>query len=298
MDMCMNSLFGSKQPVLGLLASAALVASWSGPAGAQDDVRIGVVNVPVLMEQAPQAKVAMDALQEEFAPRQRDILARQQELEDLNTRVQRDLAVMGETERRNAEMELRDLQRDVQRLQTEFREDLNLRRKFRLNLVAIKRVSTALDGTSTVSSFNPVPLPDDSSPVRVFGDDIEDRLGKPLYLLFYLGTGIVATAGADEALWFVEIIAGQVGRITADGEIREFPLPDRVAKPHAIIADPAGGCWFTESAANRIGHVSADGTFRHYDLPSPASEPHGITVALDGTVWAALETGAAARLAS
>ena len=36
--------------------------------------------------------------------------------------------VMGETERRNAEKELRDLQREVTRLQTEFREDLNLRR--------------------------------------------------------------------------------------------------------------------------------------------------------------------------
>jgi outer membrane protein len=35
---------------------------------------------------------------------------------------------MGETERRNSEMELRDLQRDVARLQNEFREDLNLRR--------------------------------------------------------------------------------------------------------------------------------------------------------------------------
>jgi outer membrane protein len=34
---------------------------------------------------------------------------------------------MGETERRNAEKNLRDLQREVTRLQNEFREDLNLR---------------------------------------------------------------------------------------------------------------------------------------------------------------------------
>jgi outer membrane protein len=116
-----------KHPLSKLLFGAMLIAFSSVPAMAQD-VKIGVVNVPVLMEQAPQAKVAMDALQEEFAPRQRNILAKQKELEDLNTKVQRDLAVMGETERRNAEMELRDLQRDVQRMQTEFREDLNLRR--------------------------------------------------------------------------------------------------------------------------------------------------------------------------
>jgi virginiamycin B lyase len=112
------------------------------------------------------------------------------------------------------------------------------------------------------------------------------------------GAGPVGiTAGADRALWFAEILAGQIGRISPDGKISEFPLPDRAAKPHAIVADPSGGCWFTEWAANRIGHISPDGAFRHYDLPTPASEPHGLTVAPDGAVWAALETGAAARLA-
>ena len=34
---------------------------------------------------------------------------------------------MGETERRNAEKDLRDLQRELTRLQNEFQEDLNLR---------------------------------------------------------------------------------------------------------------------------------------------------------------------------
>ena len=70
----------------------------------------------------------MEALEQEFQPRQREIIAKQKEFEELTTRVQRDVAVMGETERRNAEKELRDLQRDVTRLQTEFRDDLNLRR--------------------------------------------------------------------------------------------------------------------------------------------------------------------------
>ena len=92
------------------------------------ELKIGVVNIPALMEQAPQARVAMTALDEEFKPRQREIIAKQTELQELNEKVQRDLAVMGETERRNAEKDLRDLQREVTRLQTEFREDLNLRR--------------------------------------------------------------------------------------------------------------------------------------------------------------------------
>ena len=96
------------------------------PAAAQE-VKIGVVNVPVLLDRAPQTKAAMDALQEEFAPRQREFVAKQKELEDLTAKIQKDVAVMGETERRNAEKNLRDLQRDVARLQQEFREDLELR---------------------------------------------------------------------------------------------------------------------------------------------------------------------------
>ncbi len=109
------------------LAAAAFFGLFAGAAHAQE-LKIGVVNVPALMDRAPQTQVAMTALEEEFQPRQREIVAKQKELEDLTAKVQRDLAVMGETERRNAERDVRDLQREVQRLQTEFREDFNLRR--------------------------------------------------------------------------------------------------------------------------------------------------------------------------
>ena len=116
-----------KRQLVKAVAGVALLSAFAVPAVAQE-LKIGVVNVPVLMERAPQAKVAMDALQEEFAPRQREILAKQKEYEELGEKVQRDLSVMGEAERRNAENDLRNLQREVTRLQTEFREDLNLRR--------------------------------------------------------------------------------------------------------------------------------------------------------------------------
>lgn len=124
MDESMNF---AKRSICKALPILALVMATSLPVSAQE-VKIGVVNINVLMEQAPQAQVAMEALQEEFAPRQRTILAKQKEFEDLAAKAQRDAAVMGETERRNTESELRDLQRDLQRMQEEFREDLNLRR--------------------------------------------------------------------------------------------------------------------------------------------------------------------------
>ncbi len=116
-----------KPNLVTLFATLLAALSYDGIANAQE-VKIGVVNIAQLMEQAPQARVAMEALDQEFQPRQREIIARQTELQEFSEKVQRDLAVMGETERRNAEKELRDLQREVTRLQNEFREDLNLRR--------------------------------------------------------------------------------------------------------------------------------------------------------------------------
>jgi outer membrane protein len=123
MEKFMN--FVKRQMVKAALG-VALVCAFALPAAAQD-MKIGVVSLPALIERAPQTKIAMDALQEEFAPRQREFLAKQKEFEELTAKAQKDFAVMGETERRNAEKDLRDLQREVTRLQNEFREDLNLR---------------------------------------------------------------------------------------------------------------------------------------------------------------------------
>ena len=116
----------AKQQIYRLVVAVALLAAIAVPATAQE-LKIGVVNIPALMQRAPQTKASMDALQEEFAPRQREILAKQKEFEELGAKFQKDSAVMGETERRNMEKELRDMQREMTRLQNEYQEDLNLR---------------------------------------------------------------------------------------------------------------------------------------------------------------------------
>jgi len=116
-----------KEQFVKALLGVALVCALVVPAAAQE-TKIGVVNLQVIVERAPQTKAVMDALREEFAPREREILAKQKEIEALQAKVQKDLAVMGETERRNAEKNLRDLQRDFTRLRSEYQEDSNLRR--------------------------------------------------------------------------------------------------------------------------------------------------------------------------
>jgi hypothetical protein len=66
-----------------------------GHASAQGNLKIGVVNVGRLLEQAPQSKVVTDKLQKEFEPRQQTLLAGRQKLQTQQERFQKDQAVMG-----------------------------------------------------------------------------------------------------------------------------------------------------------------------------------------------------------
>jgi len=117
--------FMNKQ-LVKVVISLALLCAFALPASAQE-TKIGVVNLQAIIERAPQTKVVMDALRDEFASRERDIVAKQKEIEDLQAKVKKDIAVMGETERRNADKNLRELNRDFERMRKEFQEDSNVR---------------------------------------------------------------------------------------------------------------------------------------------------------------------------
>jgi len=108
----------------GLLAALAL-----GAAEAQtNSVKIGVVNMTALIEQAPQTQALMAKLRDEFAPRERDMNALQQTLQTKTETYQRDSSVMGPEERANLEREIRDGQRDWERTRDQLTEDFNVRR--------------------------------------------------------------------------------------------------------------------------------------------------------------------------
>ena len=110
----------------------ALVAAVS--AGAQTEtLRVGVVNVNRLLEQAPQFRAAMQALQEEFAPRQRELVAIQRSLQEKSDTYEREGAAMGAEERLSLEREIREKQRDFAREQSDLNEDANLRQNEELS---------------------------------------------------------------------------------------------------------------------------------------------------------------------
>lgn len=117
-----------------LIAAFALAfLAFGGNAFAQRDIKIGVVNVAQLLEQAPQSQAVNDLLTREFQTRQNDILGMRSKLQQQTEQFQRDSAVMGEDERLSLERQIRDAQRELQRTENEYLEDLNIRRNEELN---------------------------------------------------------------------------------------------------------------------------------------------------------------------
>jgi len=92
------------------------------------EIKMGVVNFQKLLEEAPQTKSAMQALENEFAPRRRELLTMQNDLKAKDEKLQKEGAVMSEADRANAEKTLRDQQREFSRKAGEFQDDASTRR--------------------------------------------------------------------------------------------------------------------------------------------------------------------------
>jgi outer membrane protein len=116
-----------------LSTAVVLLAMLASPVLAQSQVKVGFVNVPRVLDQAPQAQDARARIEREFAPRDRELLDEQKEIRGLEDQLIRDGDVMTEAERVRLEQEIRQRKRDLRRSQDEFREDLNLRRSQELS---------------------------------------------------------------------------------------------------------------------------------------------------------------------
>jgi outer membrane protein len=115
--------------VVTTLTACSALAAGIGTANAQNAgaLKIGYVNFPAIVDQAPQTEELKTRLRDEFAPRQRDLVAMQTALQEKQETYQRDAPVMGESERAALEREIREGQRDLQRANNELQEDFNIR---------------------------------------------------------------------------------------------------------------------------------------------------------------------------
>ena len=94
---------------------------------AHAESKLGFVNGQRVVNESPQAKKAKQKIEKEFEKRDQDLQQISKRIKSLQEAIEKNGVTMAESERRGKERELNELNREFQRKQREFREDLNLR---------------------------------------------------------------------------------------------------------------------------------------------------------------------------
>jgi outer membrane protein len=112
------------------------------------DFKVGVVDTERVLRESVPAMNAEKKIEKEFSGRDEEIKKLIKQAKDLQNLLEKEGAAMSDAEHRNKERELTAINVDLQRMQREFREDLNLRKNEELAMVlelANKAIQTIAD---------------------------------------------------------------------------------------------------------------------------------------------------------
>lgn len=112
-----------------LLMTLGFTLFWGSVASADaENLKVGYIDTAKVLKQAPQADVARKKLEDEFNPRDQEIVKLQKELKNLNEKQERDAQLMSRADSIKLERKVVSVKRDIKRAKEEFNEDFNLRR--------------------------------------------------------------------------------------------------------------------------------------------------------------------------
>jgi outer membrane protein len=111
--------------ICGIAGIAMLCA---GAIATAAELKIGFIDQERITRESAPAERASKQLEKEFAPRAQELQRREAQIKSLQGQLERDAMTMSESDRRAKEQELGRVSLDFQRMQREYREDLNLRR--------------------------------------------------------------------------------------------------------------------------------------------------------------------------
>lgn len=129
--------------IIVAVLAAALLPIAAGASAAE--TKIGFVNTERVFREAAPAMKAQKKLEKEFAAREQELQKMAKQAKELQTHLEREGVTISESDRRNKERDLANLNRDFQRAQREFREDLNLRRNEELGAVHDRARKTIME---------------------------------------------------------------------------------------------------------------------------------------------------------
>jgi outer membrane protein len=116
----------------------ALMLSILGAAVLAQDSKIGYINTQRITTESAIAKAAQVKLEQEFSRRGKELGDLQASLKTFSEKFERDTPTMTESQRGSRQKEFAELNRDFQRKQREYQEDLNGRRNEELQQVLEK----------------------------------------------------------------------------------------------------------------------------------------------------------------
>lgn len=99
--------------------------------------RIGFVDIPYLIDKAPQALEAEQRLETEFAPRQAELQQQREQLAELTARLNDTSLELSEADQLRLDRETRGLERRIKRSEQDFREELNIQKNNEFKKVRI-----------------------------------------------------------------------------------------------------------------------------------------------------------------
>ena len=117
------------------------------------DLKIGVVNIPAVLEKAPQAEKAKKRLEQEFKPRDNQLVSQQKEIQTMQEKFKKDASTMSESQRNRMETDIQNKMRDAKRSQQEFSEDFNARRNDELGKLQ-KRIVESIRAIAKDQEFD------------------------------------------------------------------------------------------------------------------------------------------------
>jgi outer membrane protein len=106
------------------------------------EIKIGFVSTERIFREANPAKAAQVKIEQEFSKREKELQDLAARLKGMSDKLDKDAAVLSESDRMKRQRELTDLDKEFQRKQREFREDLNQRRN--------EELATVLERTNRV----------------------------------------------------------------------------------------------------------------------------------------------------
>lgn len=115
------------------LMTALVFSTVSHLANAEEGLRIGFVNIPKILDGAPQAKGADSRLKQEFTSRESKVNKAKEELRRLEEKLRKEEETMSTAEANKLTQDIRTKRRDLERELDVFREDFSIRRSDEIN---------------------------------------------------------------------------------------------------------------------------------------------------------------------